>query len=128
MLKNTLLLNALFSSFSAIVMLFAGAFLSQEIPLPQWFWISTAIGLLGFAVMLIFTSLDTSRMRTLSSSIIAGDIAWVVLSAIAFVIWMEQLSPTGSLMIWGVNAAVGSFALLQYLGLRQLSNETSSEV
>ena len=55
MLKNALLLNALFSTSSALFMLAASTFLSTHMPLPQWVWWVTAVGLMSFASLLVLS-------------------------------------------------------------------------
>lgn len=118
-LKNALLANAVFSSVSGLsFIMFTQAF-SRFLSWSSWILPSVGLGLLGFALMIYLITRAEQINYAQVRSIIAADVAWVVLS-IALISMPVVSLPLGGKWAIGILAdVVAVFALLQYLGLRK---------
>jgi predicted membrane channel-forming protein YqfA (hemolysin III family) len=120
-LRNVLLLNAVSSGATGILMLVAASLIAQ------WFGITTTtpiwgvgLFLVGFAAFVGFESrrnpLSASRIRT----IIFLDLTWVVTSLLIILFQLFNLSLMGYLLIGAVALWVAAMAYLQNRGLQQM--------
>lgn len=126
-LKNALLLNAVSSGATGLLLLifpgfFAGLFgTSQSIP-----YTVTGIFLLFFALDVYLQSRKDPLHYGRVQWIIALDILWVVGSLIIIVPRLFNLTAIGYILIGGVALWVAAMAVLQSLGLRQLSGKSTA--
>lgn len=120
-LKNVLLLNAVSSGATGMLMIVAASLIAQ------WFGITTTtpiwgvgLFLVGFAAFVGFesrqNSLNASRIRT----IIFLDVAWVLVSLLIILFQLFDLSMLGYLLIGAVALWVAAMAYLQNRGLQQM--------
>ena len=120
MLKYALGANALFSASSGFLMLFAHGYFSSHIPLPAWAWMLIGVGLLIFAVDLAVLAYKPSWAGRLTPMVVLSDVAWVALTSVATLWFIDVLSIYGVLMILAVNFVVGSLAYFQSRGHKLL--------
>lgn len=73
-----------------------------------------AVGLFVYAVALLSTARRRSVSRTALLAFTAGDVAWVVGSAVVLLVAWEGMSATGRVLVVAVALAVELFAALQY--------------
>jgi len=120
LLRRTLSLNAAFSA------LCGGGFLLAREPLAAWLGLSQASVLAGIgALLLAFAAHLTwaSRRRMpLAEALyfIVSDALWVLGTAVILVAFPAELSAVGRAAALAVAAVVGTFAVLQSLGVRQV--------
>jgi len=120
-------LNALFSGISAVVMFLAGGWIATQLglasDLPVYL---VAAGLVLFALQLA-NVVRTRRIRSWEIwGIIAGDIAWVLSSAVLVTIFYDSLTTTGLIMVDVIALAVLYFAIRQHRGLRVFQHGVST--
>ena len=117
MLRLALRANAAFSSLCALLFVFASNAISAWTGAPAPLLVALALGLLGFAALLVTTSRrrDPARMRSEARIHCAADLAWVVGSVP--VIALGWLTPAGSAALAGVSAVVFALAVAQWHGI-----------
>lgn len=120
MLKQSLTANALFSGGSGVGILLVQNWLGGHIPGPDWMWWVLGIGLLAFAAQLALMSVKPGLAQKLAMQVVVSDVAWVVLTLGALLLFFEEVSRTGAQLIVTINVVVATLAVLQYRGLRQL--------
>lgn len=121
-LLRTLRANAVFSSLSAVTLLLAAPWIATQLGLtsPVAVFI-VAAGLLVFALQL-WNIVRSGRIRNREiHTIIGGDIAWLVGSAVFVALFYSRITFTGLLLIDLVALAVLFFAIQQFRGLRRLA-------
>lgn len=126
MLIKALLANAGFSALCALVMLGFSASLGEHIPLREGDWTGLATGLLLFVGVLIFLVMHKTQAIKHAMSIIVGDVLWVIGASVLSLMYMEQLSGLGVVLVVVVNLFVAGFAVAQYLGLRQTDRSATN--
>lgn len=124
--RDALLANFLFSSVCALALLsipetiagliFAGGEAWFGCPAALTLF-SLGIGLSLFAALLLYYIRRSWVLRSGVLAIIVGDVAWVVVSAIALILAPSVLTPTGLLLVFWVAVAVLIVALCQSFGL-----------
>ena len=121
-LKNILMLNAVSSGSTAIILIFfapmvAGIF---EVPDTSDFY-GTGIFLLVFAGLVFFESLQKTIRPNRVLFISALDLLWVVASLAIVVLHMFNLSFIGYCLISAVAVWVAAMAYLQSKGVKRMS-------
>jgi hypothetical protein len=121
LLRNTLLANALFSTANAFVLVFfaqpLATFLGFDAPIIP---IVLGVGLLPFAAMLFWMVRQSQFDRAQVQTIITLDLLWVAGSVILLTTGWAPLTTGGKWAVALVADEVALFAILQYVGLRQL--------
>jgi hypothetical protein len=116
-LRLALRANASFSSVCALLFIFDSESTSTWTGAPGALLVALGMGLLGFAALLVTTSLrsDPMRLRREGRIHCAADLVWVAGSVP--VIAFGWLTPTGSVALAGVSAVVFALAMAQWHGI-----------
>jgi hypothetical protein len=120
LLRKALMGNALFSTLSGVIILFAQGWVLRILGLSKDMSLAMlGIGLLGFAVMLVINA-RSQRLKTSDAWIVVSlDLAWVLGSYI--LIFVAPFSAGGKWVVGAVAELVSVFALLQFLGIRRIT-------
>jgi hypothetical protein len=123
LLRRALQGNAIFSAITGAIMIFEAG------PLATWLGLNLAVVLVAAGVILILYALGLfqlargkSVVRRLVAAAIFLDLAWVAGSAIILLTGVLSLTVAGKWTVGLVADVVAVFAILQFLGLRELSN------
>lgn len=118
-LRNVLLLDALASGATAIILLGSAHMLSPLLEIPQslLFWAGAA--LVPFVLMVLAVSRRQTVSRTMLVEIIAINVLWVVASFGLLVSGVVSPNLLGIAFVSAQAIAVALFAELQYVGLRR---------
>ena len=120
LLLRALTLNAIFSGFSALLMFIAGGWLAAQFALGSAIPIYVIAGFLAVFALQLTNIVRTRNIRTWEiTSIISGDIAWVVASVAITVLYYQTITPTALILVDVVAVAVLFFAVMQIRGLKQ---------
>ena len=121
-LKNVLLINALSSGATGLLLLAAPDALSQlfDVSGHAPFWV-TGLFLVVFAALVYYASSRKTLGRSLVKVIIYLDLLWVLGSVL--LVWLQgtTISWWGNGLILGVALWVAAMAYLQQAGLRRFS-------
>ncbi len=117
LLLGALAANAGFSLLSAVVLLAAGGWISDQLGLARIWLTAVAAGLVLFGWQLI-AIVRSGRINSREvAAIIAADLLWVAASGVALWLFHPQLTVSGIVLVAGTALAVFVFAELQSLGL-----------
>ena len=118
-LRNVLLLDALASGATAIILLGGAHMLGPLLDIPQslLFWAGAA--LVPFVLMVLAVSRRSTASRTMLVEIIAINALWVVASFGLLVSGFVSPNLLGIAFVSAQAIAVALFAELQYVGLRR---------
>ncbi len=112
-LKITLIANALFSGVSGLFMILLPDWFAGQVGLTQSLLIlCIGIGLVVFAGYVLFTSVKGAMQNV--TGIISGDIAWVVGSLVALILFWTKIPASGRWLVDIIAIIVGLFAYFQY--------------
>jgi hypothetical protein len=121
-LKNVLLVNALTSGATGLLLILFKASVAQLFgSAMQWPFIAAGIFLVVFAIMVFAQSRKQQVSKGWVKLIIALDIMWVVESAIILLPQLFGLTSIGYALIGAIALWVALMAFLQIKGLKQLS-------
>ena len=120
LLKNTLLINAVFSLTCGLACLIFADYLSRLTAIPSWILYALGVGLLIFAADVALTATRTPLNPLFAKIIIGADIAWVVASVAVLIFFGSHLTLSGQVLIELVAIAVAVLATVQAVGLRQM--------
>jgi membrane protein required for beta-lactamase induction len=121
-LKNVLFINAVSSAASALLLIVFPGFFAELFGTTHMApFIVVGIFLLLFAVDVYLQSRKNPLNPKQVQRIIAMDISWVIGSLIIIVLRLFGLTFLGYLIIGGVALWVAAMAILQSVGLKQLS-------
>jgi hypothetical protein len=113
--------NAIFSGLSGLLLVAVPRRVADWLGIEALgLLLAIGIGLLLFALFLIFLVRARPLDAQAATSVIFGDLAWVLASGALLVFWPGLLSDTGWWVVLAVAVAVLVFADLQWLGLRRL--------
>jgi len=119
-LLRALTLNAVFSGFSALLMLVAGGWLAAQFRLPNAIPIYAIGGFLALFALQLANIVRTKNIRTWEiKSIISGDIAWVIASVAIIILYYQSVTKTALILVDIAAAGVLFFAIQQIRGLRE---------
>lgn len=117
-LKNVLLVNALSSGFSGLLLMMMPSETADIFAVTQHEpFVVTGLFLLLFALMVMYAALKNVLETKLVRWIILLDVLWVMASAAIVVLQLFALSAWGYALISGVAIWVGLMAYLQHLSL-----------
>lgn len=120
LLLRALKLNAMFSGSSALCMIVADSWLTEQFALHNAIPIYFIAGLLAVFGIQLTNIVRTKKIRTWEvTAIIIADIAWVVASAALLVLFYKTITPTAVVLVDLVAVAVMVFAVMQIRGLKQ---------
>ena len=117
--------NAVFCCFSGVTLLVFSPTICGWLGLERR-WPLMIVGgvLLVYAISLIIYAGRRTIRLTEAWTAIGSDLAWVIGTAALLWVALDLFSPTGKLILIVVALLVGVFALLQFLGVRQLRVES----
>lgn len=120
LLIKALAANAAFSGFSAITLILFSGWIASQLGLPD----TTPVVITGVALALFALQLaaiaKSRRVKTWEIlSIIVGDLIWVVASVVLGIIYIDQLTTIGQVLVFGVALVVLVFAECQGIGLKR---------
>lgn len=120
-LRAVLKANAAFSSASGIVLIIAKQPIAElmHIKYPE-ILMYIGIGLLAFAVSLVFTAIKSTLSVPQVKMIIWQDWAWVIGSTVIVAFQLFEMSTIAYVLVTVVALLVGLFAVLQAKHLKQL--------
>ena len=120
LLLRALTLNAIFSGFSALLMFIAGGWLAAQFALESAIPIYAIAGFLAVFAFQLTVIVRTKNIRTWEiTSIIVGDIAWVVASVAIVILYYRMITPAALILVDAVAVAVLFFAVMQIRGLKR---------
>jgi len=123
LLLRALTLNAMFSGFSALLMIIAGPWLAAQFSLNNVIPVYIVAGFLAVFAIQLGNIVRTKNIRMWEiKSIISGDIAWVVASVAIIILYYQVITPTALILLDIVAVAVLFFAIMQIRGLKQYRN------
>lgn len=108
--------NALFSGASGVALAAGSPWLSGWLGAPTWVLVAVGLGLVGWAAELRRTAGTVVGGRTA----VAGDLGWVVGTAVLLLGWPDAMTNAGRIAAEVVAIAVAGFAAWQAVGLRRL--------
>lgn len=118
-LRNALLVDALASGATAILLVAGAGILEPLLGLPSQLLFWAGIALLPFVAMLVVTAKRQSTSRLVLIDIIAINALWVIGSFAVLVSGSFAPSLLGILFVTAQALAVALFAELQFIGLRR---------
>jgi hypothetical protein len=74
------------------------------------------VGLILFALQLVMMVLKPKLAVLLTQQVVVSDIAWVVLTSLGALLFSDQLTAMGFMLILVVNLIVGTLAVVQHRG------------
>ena len=120
LLLRALTFNAIFSGFSALLMFIAGTWLAEQFGLQGPVIIYVLAGFLALFALQLGNIVRTREIRIWEiTSIISGDIAWVLGSVAIISLYYQSITATGLMLMDVVAVAVLFFAIMQIRGLRE---------
>jgi len=123
-LRKALYANAIFSGISGLdFILFSNQITSYLGWSMSWLIPAIGAGLVLFAVFIVMVARADTPSKPLVQTIIASDVAWIVLSCIIIFLPATNLLATGmggKIAIALLADIVLVFAILQFIGLRRL--------
>lgn len=120
-LKNVLLINAVSSGITGMLLAFLPTFFANlfKVDLTAPF-VEVGIFLIVFSLFVLATGLKKPIKKSWVKLIIGLDLTWVVASIIAIIILFNSISIVGSIMIFAVAMWVGLMAYLQNKTLQKI--------
>ena len=120
LLLRALTLNAMFSGFSALLMLVGGRWLAAQFALGSATPIYAIAAFLAAFAFQLGNIVRTKNIRTWEiKGIISGDIAWIVASVAIIIVYYQSITPAALLLVDIAAVAVLFLAVMQIRGLRQ---------
>jgi hypothetical protein len=118
-LRNALLIDALASGATAILLVSGAGILEPLFGLPSQLLFWAGVALFPFVAMLVMTARRQSTSRLVLIDIIAINALWVVGSFAVLVFGSFSPSLLGIFFVTAQALAVALFAELQFIGLRR---------
>ncbi|HLF00588.1 MAG TPA: hypothetical protein VI547_01335 [Anaerolineales bacterium] len=121
LLRRALLGNAIFSTITGGLFVVGASPLSALIGLPSpAILIVMGLGVIGYAAFLFRAIRLDSIPRSLAVTTLVADSVWVVASVALLVTDWVPFTPEGKWLVAIIADLVGLFALLEFIGLRQM--------
>lgn len=123
-LKSTLMANALFSTLCGIGLLVAPVYIAQLLGhVPIWLCLTLGIGLLIFALDVIWITNQLPHSVHRAKIIFFADVAWVLITPILLTVFNNYLSEIGRIILVDIAVVVALLAWLEWAGLRKLKQQ-----
>ena len=119
LLVRSLRLDALASGAMGVLLAAGGWVLDGPLSAPAAFLVPLGVFLVGYASLLWLIAGDGGRSRALGGLVVAGNIAWVVATAVTLLADWLTLTGLGTVLAILQAAAVVVFVELQWIGLRR---------
>lgn len=117
LLAEVMSLNAIFSTLSGLALATGAPPLAGWLGLPVWLVSSLGLGLLGFAVVLVWLLATPHRLRTGAWFVVAADLAWIVGAVLLIGLFPRALPPSGEVALTGSTLVVAALAAGQLGGV-----------
>jgi hypothetical protein len=118
-LRRVLLLDALASGATAVLLLVGAGYLDRFLGLPAGLLRGAGLILIPFVLFVGYVGLRDSHVRGAVWSIVAANVAWVAASLLLLVSGFVAPSILGYAFVIAQALAVGVLAELQVIGLRR---------
>jgi hypothetical protein len=118
-LRRAILADAVFSGASALLLTFGAGALAPWLSLPDALLRETGLFLIGYAALVGWLGTRQSMPKALVMIVIAGNAAWTIASIALLFSGAVTPNLLGEAAIAIQAIAVGTFAELQYIGLRR---------
>jgi len=117
-LRPILVLNAVFSVANGVLLVLASPMAATWIGPPvDWIYALLGVGLLLFGLVLSGVAIRPTPLAVLA--ITGADLAWVIATTTALLVWRHDVTPLGWALVLGTNAVVASLAWFQQRAIRQ---------
>jgi len=124
-LKNVLLVNAISSGFTGLLLTIDAAFFANLFGTPVHApFVGVGIFLVAFAVGVFAVSRRRDHWRNEVPFVVAADMLWVIVSVVILFLQPFSITWIGYSFIAAVAAWVALMAYLQFTSLRQINNPT----
>jgi hypothetical protein len=118
-LRRAILADAVFSGASALLLTFGAGALAPWLSLPEALLRETGLFLIGYAALVGWLGTRQSMPKALVMIVIAGNAVWTIASIALLFSGAVTPNLLGEAAIAIQAIAVGTFAELQYIGLRR---------
>jgi hypothetical protein len=118
-LRRAILADAIFSGASALLLTFGAGALAPWLSLPEALLRETGLFLIAYAALVGWLGTRQSMPKALVMIVIAGNAAWTIASIALLFSGAVTPNLLGEAAIAIQAIAVGTFAELQYIGLRR---------
>jgi hypothetical protein len=118
-LRRAILADAVFSGASALLLTFGAGALAPWLSLPDALLRETGLFLIAYAALVGWLGARQSMPKALVMIVIAGNAAWTIASIALLFSGAVTPNLLGEAAIAIQAIAVGTFAELQYIGLRR---------
>jgi hypothetical protein len=118
-LRRAILADAIFSGASALLLTFGAGALAPWLSLPDALLRETGLFLIAYAALVGWLGARQSMPKALVMIVIAGNAAWTIASIALLFSGAVTPNLLGEAAIAIQAIAVGTFAELQYIGLRR---------
>jgi hypothetical protein len=118
-LRRAILADAVFSGASALLLTFGAGALAPWLSLPEALLRETGLFLIAYAALVGWLGTRQSMPKALVMIVIAGNAAWTIASIALLFSGAVTPNLLGEAAIAIQAIAVGTFAELQYIGLRR---------
>ena len=118
-LRRAILADAVFSGASALLLTFGAGALAPWLSLPEALLRETGLFLIAYAALVGWLGARQSMPKALVMIVIAGNAAWTIASIALLFSGAVTPNLLGEAAIAIQAIAVGTFAELQYIGLRR---------
>jgi hypothetical protein len=118
-LRRAILADAIFSAASALLLTFGAGALAPWLSLPDALLRETGLFLIAYAALVGWLGTRQSMPKALVMIVIAGNAAWTIASIALLFSGAVTPNLLGEAAIAIQAIAVGTFAELQYIGLRR---------
>jgi hypothetical protein len=118
-LRRAILADAIFSGASALLLTFGAGVLAPWLSLPDALLRETGLFLIAYAALVGWLGTRQSMPKALVMIVIAGNAAWTIASIALLFSGTVTPNLLGEAAIAIQAIAVGTFAELQYIGLRR---------
>jgi hypothetical protein len=119
LLRRAILADAVFSGASALLLTFGAGALAPWLSLPEALLRETGLFLIAYAALVGWLGTRQSMPKALVMIVIAGNAAWTIASIALLFSGAVTPNLLGEAAIAIQAIAVGTFAELQYIGLRR---------
>lgn len=116
-LRPPLLINAAFSGANGLLLILASPTVAEWLgPQATWIYAVLGVGLLLFSLTLSIVALRPTPLAVLA--VTGADVAWVVGTTTALLVWRHEFTPFGWGIVLATNAVVSTLAWFQQRAIR----------
>lgn len=126
LLSRALHANAVYSTLSGATMAVGAVALDDWSGVPAWLLVAIGVGLIGFAVSLVFGARRPKLLVDTGRTAVAGDIGWIV-GAVVVIAATSWLTTAGEVTLALISVPVAIFAAAQWQGLRNLAPTVTND-